>query len=292
MRELDFIREAYHEIRFKFFQFAPEYILRQQFKSRMGYALNLKTPKTFNEKLQWLKLYWRDERATELADKYLVRSYVKKKGLEHLLNEIYGIYDHPNDINVDKMPENFVIKPNNGSGKVIFCKNKNNFDLDAAKKTLSKWITQNYYRTSLEWVYNAIPPKIIIEKTIKTPDGKPPKDYKFFCFSGEPKCLFVASDRGDHTTKFDFFDLKWNKWPVKNHYPNSQNEIPCPKKFNEMIEYAKILSDDFPHVRIDFYYEYGKIIFGECTFFHFSGQEPFDPIDYDYKLGSYLNVPF
>ena len=288
---MNLARTLYHKARFKAFQIAPEFVLKRQFKLRTGYDLDLKNPKTYNEKLQWLKLFWHDERATKLADKYLVRDYVKSKGLGFLLNEIYGVYEHPDKINLGKLPNEFVIKPTHGSGKVIFCENKNYHDWRNSRGLLMRWLKKNHYISSFEWVYDEIVPRIIIEKKIKTPDNKPPRDYKFFCFSGEPKCLFVATDRGAHTTKFDFFDLQWNRLPVRNHYPNFEGNIPRPEKLADMIRYAKLLCGDFPHVRIDFYYEEEKIIFGECTFFHFSGQEAFVPNTFDYELGSYLELP-
>lgn len=287
----NFFQSAFHGLRFKVFKIAPELVIKRQFKRRVGYVPDLQNPETFNEKLQWLKLYWRDARAKQLADKVLVRDYVKSKGLGFLLNEIYGIFEHPAEIEPEKLPDEFVIKTNHGSGQVIICHDKDHFDWLEARGELLLWMKRDYYHSSLEWVYEGISPKIIIEKKIKTIDGKSPKDYKFFCFSGEPKCLFVASDRGEGSTKFDFFDLQWNRWAVKNHYPNFQGHIQCPEKLEDMIRYAKLLSGDFPHVRIDFYFEGGEVIFGECTFFHFSGQEPFDPIVYDYKLGTYLHLP-
>jgi len=291
MEKPEFLRRIYYGINYRMFEFYPEFIIKRRFKRAVGYDLNLDNPQTFNEKLQWLKLYWRDTRVTQLVDKYQVRDYVRSKGLGHLLNELYGVFDDPNEIDISKLPDKFVIKPNHTSGNVIFCRNKNEFNWTAAKKQLSKWLKRDYYRESLEWVYKDIQPKILIEKLIETKDNKPPRDYKIFCFSGKAKCLFVATERGPHTTKFDFFDLEWNRWPVKNHYPNYQGVIPKPEKLGEMINYAEILSDDFPHMRVDFYYEDAKIIFGECTFFHFSGTEPFEPKEYDFKLGAFLQLP-
>ena len=291
MYKPEFAKKIYHALRFKAFQMFPEEVLKLQFKRRVGYDLNLENPRTFNEKLQWLKLYWRDDRATICADKFAVREYVKDKGLGHLLNEVYGVYDSPDDIDFSSLPSEFVMKPTHGSGKVVFCKDKKKLNWTKVKKDLFKWLSENYYDTSFEWIYKSIKPRIIVEKMIHTPDGKPPLDYKFFCFSGEPKCMFVASDRGQGTTKFDFFDLEWNHWSMINHYPNAVRELQKPVTLDKMIEYSKILASDFPHSRIDFYSENDEVLFGEVTFFHFAGLEPFEPVEYDHKLGSYLTLP-
>ena len=151
-----------------------------------------------------------------------------------------------------------------------------------------KWIKESHYVDSLEWIYETKRPSILIEEFIKTDHLAPPNDYKIFCFNGKPAFLFVASDRGKNTTKFDFFDLQCNHLPVRNHYPNSNQIIKKPEKFKEMLKYASILSKPFPQVRIDFYYEKGKIYFGEMTFFHFSGNQPFEPGEWDLILGKDL----
>lgn len=269
----------------------PERTLKFEYKRKMGTRLNLENPQTFTEKLQWLKLYWYDPKATICADKYSVREYVSSKGLEHILNDIYGVYKNVDDINFDELPESFVMKVTHGCGQNLIVKDKSNIDWNIEKEKFRKWLDINHYYNSLEWVYRDIEPRIIVERLLTTEDNSPLKDYKFFCFNGEPKALFVASDRGENTTKFDFYDLNWNKLDVKNHYPNSQGEIDKPEQLEEMIEYAKELSKGFPHVRIDFYIEKGKIIFGESTFFHFSGTEKFEPVDFDFLLGKYLTLP-
>ena len=291
MKRPKILQASFNIVRFLAFKICPIITLKIEFKRHAGYKLNLKKPKTFNEKLQWLKLYWYDSRAVICADKYSVRKYIESKGLGHILNDLYGVYDKVEDINFDTLPDKFIMKVNHGCGQNLVCTNKSQIEWDAEKKRFKKWLKTSHYFKSLEWVYRDIHPRIIVEKLIETKDGKPPKDFKIFCFNGEPKCLFVAKDRGEGTTKFDFYDLNWNPITVKNYYPNSNKIMTKPKELEDMIEYARILSEGFPHMRVDFYLEDGKVIFGECTFFHFSGNKPFEPIDFDYKLGSYLKLP-
>ncbi|GMQ60450.1 ATP-grasp fold amidoligase family protein [Vallitalea sediminicola] len=291
MKRPKFIQDMFNLIRFTAFKIRPEAILKIEFKRHAGYKLNVKNPQTFNEKLQWLKLNWYDPNATICADKYSVRKFVEDRGLGHLLNDLYGVYDNVDDINIDSLPSEFVMKVTHGCGQNLICTDKSKFNWGTEKKMFNKWLKISHYYDSLEWVYRDIKPRIIVEKLIKTNDEKCPKDYKIFCFNGEPKCLFVATDRGEHTTKFDFYDLEWNHLTVKNHYPNSGEILIRPKELNEILEYSKILSKGFPHVRVDFYIENNKVIFGECTFFHFSGSEPYEPMKFDYEMGKYLKLP-
>lgn len=291
MKRPKIIQDIVNYIRFTAFKLWPEATLKFEFKRNAGYKLNLEDPKTYNEKLQWLKLYWNDPKATICADKYSVREYVESKGLKHILNDIYGVYEDVEDINFDELPSKFVMKVTHGCGQNLVCTDKKLIDWKKEKKRFKKWMNISHYYNSLEWVYRDIKPRIIVEKLIETVDGKPPKDFKFFCFDGEPKYLFVASDRGESTMKFDFYDLEWNHLKVKNHYPNSEEIHLKPKELNELIKFSRILADGFPHVRVDYYLEEGRIFFGECTFFHFSGNQPFEPIEFDYKMGEYLELP-
>lgn len=286
-----YMQELFNLIRYSAFNIFPKTVLKIEFKRHAGYKLNINEPKTFNEKLQWLKLNWIDEQARVCADKYEVRKYIKEKGLEHILNDLYFVYENIEDINIDELPNEFVMKVSHGCGQNLICKDKSKVDWKKEKKKFKKWLKTSHYYDSLEWVYKGLKPRIIVEKLIKTEDGKVPKDYKIFCFNGEPKYLFVASDRGKNTTKFDFYDCEWNRLKVKNYYPNSEQGIKRPKELEQMLEYSRILSKDFPHVRIDFYIEENKIIFGESTFFHFSGSQPFEPIEFDYEMGRILTLP-
>ena len=286
----EIILVIFNFIRFSSFQILPKLTLEEEFKRHTGYKLNLKDPKSYNEKLQWLMLYWYDPQATVCADKYLVRQFVKDRGLGHLLNDLYGVYDSVEEIEIKCLPDEFVMKVNHGCGQNLICFDKSKINWKLQKKNFKKWLKRNQFYYSLEWVYKDIKPKIVVEKLIKTCDGKVPKDYKVFCFHGEPKYIMVASDRGKGTTKFDYFDMEWNHISVLNHYPNSEDSLQRPEELENILEYSKILSAGFPHMRVDFYIEQGKVIFGECTFFHSAGNGAFEPVEFDYEMGKYLDL--
>lgn len=263
-----------------------EYLIKYG-KIRLGYKMNLDNPKTINEKLNWYKLNYRNDLMVTCTDKYSAKQFVREKGLEHILVKDYGVYDKVEDIDLNKLPNSFVAKVTGDSGGVVICKNKENFYKQAENKFNN--LDKDYSNENKEWHYHHIKNKIIVEDLIETEDGHSPKDYKIFCFNGEPKFLFVASER-DVDVKFDFFDLDWNHINVKQGHLNAKNKIKKPEKFDEMLDICRVLSKDFPHVRVDLYYENGKIYFGELTFFHFSGMTPFHPKKYDYIFGEYFDI--
>jgi len=263
--------------------------LKIQYRIYMNKKLNLANPKSYNEKLQWLKLYNRKPEYVALADKYDVRSYVREKIGEEYLIPCYGVWDNFEDIDFDKLPDKFVLKCTHDSGSVIICKDKASFDKEKAKETLNRKKKINLFWGSREWVYKDIKPRIIAEKYMEDPTTKELRDYKFFCFDGKPEMLFVATDR-PHDTRFDFFDLDFNNLQFKNGHENATKEIAKPQCFEEMKKLAATLSQGFPHVRIDLYEVDGKVYFGEYTFFHFCGIIPFEPEEWDYKLGEMINL--
>ena len=181
------------------------------------------------------------------------------------------------------------MKPTNGSGDVVICSDKSTFDIEQAKKQLSQNKRRHFSSKTKEWAYYDLPYRIMGERYIESSDSNQIKDYKFFCFYGEPKFLFVASERGTEHLKFDFFDLDWNWLPVTNVHEHNKN-IQKPDHFNEMIEVCKKLSTDFPHVRVDLYEEEGKVYFGELTFYHFGAFARFEPDEWDYKFGDYFDI--
>jgi hypothetical protein len=232
-----------------------------------------------------LKKYWNKQEIANCADKYTVRKEIIKIGCPEILNELYGVWDNVDDINWEILPNKFVLKCNHGSGFNIICSDKNNLDIQKSKELLNKWIRQRYGVTTIEQgIYDKIKRKIIAEKYIETTDNLPPKDYKFFCSFGIVKFLFVATDRINGQTKFDFYYPDWTWIPVKNQHPN-KGPIPKPDMLAEMISYAKLISANFPFVRVDFYYENNKIILGELTFTHFGCLNSFDPDEYDLVFG-------
>ena len=256
----------------------------------MGKKLNLDVPVTYNEKLQWLKLYDRKPEYSKYVDKYTVRSYISETIGEQYLIPLLGVYDSVEEINWDSLPNKFVLKCTHGSGSNIICTDKDKLDIRTSKIKLNKLMKKSWYWFGREWLYKNVKPRIICEKYMVDESGTELKDYKFFCFDGEPKALFVATDRGIDT-RFDFFDLNFNHLPFMQHYKNSVKKIVKPIGFDEMIQLSKILSKDIPHVRVDFYDIYGSIYFGELTFFHFSGFEKFEPEEYDELFGSWLELP-
>lgn len=262
-------------------------------KHRMNYPLNLDNPQTYNEKLQWLKLYNRKPEYTLMVDKHLVKEYVADIiGNEHIIPTL-GVWENVEDIDFDVLPQQFVLKCTHDSGGLVICKNKENLDIINAKNKLKKSLNTNFYLCGREWPYKNVKPRIIAEKYMVDESGYELKDYKFLCFDGEPKILYIATDRYNpcEETKFDFYDLEFNHLPFKLGHPNSINRKQRPLGFDEMLKYARALSVGIPHVRVDFYEINGKIYFGELTFFQDCGFVPFEPQDWDYKLGDLINLP-
>lgn len=269
----------------------PEKYLVGLGKILLGYKMNLKTPTTFNEKLNWYKLNYHNDLMSYVVDKISAKDYVENKGLSDILIKTIQIYNSIDEVNLNDLPSKFVIKNTQDSGGVFVCKDKDKATLAQIKdklKTLNKEI-YNGKHWALEQNYTSNTNKIIVEELLETSDGTAPWDYKFFCFNGEPKFLFVGSDR-DTSVCFDFFDINFNHLDVIQGHPLSKKQIKKPEKFDEMLDVCRVLSKDFPHVRVDLYYEEGKIYFGELTFYHFAGLVPFKPKTWDYKFGEYFDL--
>jgi len=269
---------------------SDEKFIELMYKARINRKLNLNNPVTLNEKIQWLKLNYRDELQKKCADKYRVREYINELGLNKYLVPLLGVYDKFSDIDFSILPNSFVIKVNNDCGGVYICREKNDESISECEKFInSDLLRENYSKFNKEWVYDDIPTKIIIEELIVSKNNKAPNDYKIFCFHGEPKFLFVGSNR-DTDIRFDFFDTEWNRFKVINGHLNSRTLPQKPDRFDEMLSLARKLSARFPFVRVDLYNENNKIYFGELTFFHFSGMVRFTPKKYDYLFGRYLDL--
>ncbi|HAS91453.1 MAG TPA: glycosyl transferase [Clostridiales bacterium] len=257
---------------------------KQDFRKNLAYNLNLANPQTFNEKIQWLKVHYRNPIMSKCADKVAVRDIVAEKIGKEYLTPIYGVWDSVDDININGLPNEFVLKPNHSSGRVIICKDKEVFNWNVEFAKLRKWMKENYYYQNGEWVYKNIKPKIICEKLL----SGSMIDYKFMCFHGEPRLLFTCSDR-ETDLKVTFFDLEFIKLPFIRKYKSS-NIVKKPQKFEKMIELSKVLASDFAFVRVDFYENQGNIYFGELTFFPGNGMECFEPIEWDKKIGDMLDL--
>lgn len=267
--------------------------LEAAFRARFGRKLNLNNPETFNEKLQWLKLYNRKPEYTKMVDKYLVRDYVKEKIGEEYLIPLLGVWDDPEKIDFDELPTQFVLKCNHNSGLgMCICKDKNSLDINKVKEELKKGINQNYYLTSREWPYKDVPRRIIAEKYMVDESGYELKDYKFYCFDGKVKLVMINSDRmSSEKTKANYFDENYQPLDFVWGYENAEIPPQKPEKFEEMKYLAEKLSEGISHVRIDFYQTPSGIYFGEITFFDGSGFDAIEPIEWDYKIGSWIKLP-
>jgi len=253
---------------------------------------NLKSPKTYNEKLQWLKLYDRRPEYTMMVDKYLVKDYVAKIiGKEYIIPTL-GVWTSVDSIDWDSLPNQFVLKWNHDSGSIVICKDKDKFNKDLAVQKLKKNEHSNGYWYGREWPYKNVKPRIIAEQYMEDEDGEL-KDFKFFSFDGETKAMFVATDRfnKEEDTKFDFYDTQFNHMPFTNGHPNASRHISKPQNFELMIQLASKLSKGYPHIRVDFYEVNGKVYFGELTLYHWSGFVPFTPSKYDLEFGKWINLP-
>ena len=247
--------------------------LEKYYKSIFHNTLDLKSPKTFNEKLQWLKLYDRRPEYTMMVDKYRVRDYIAKKIGGKYLIPLLGVWDDPNEIDFECLPDKFVLKCNHNSGLgMCICKDKSKLNISEVKRNLRKGLSQNYYLTGREWPYKDVPRKIIAEKFIS--DSKANLvDYKFFCFNGAVECVMLCTDRESGDTKFYFFDKHWNlcRYNIRGKNAPKGFTLPKPEHLEEMFSIAKELSQEIPFVRFDLYNVDGIIYFGEMTFFPQSG---------------------
>lgn len=262
-------------------------------KVRLNKKINIDNPQTFSEKLQWLKLYDRNPEYTKMVDKYEAKEYVANIIGEEYIIPTLGIYDNFEDIDFDKLPNEFVMKCTHNSGGNIICNNKKKFNYKFAKKTIENWLKKNFYNYNKEWPYKNVEPRIIIEKYMATEKQPELIDYKFFCFNGEPKFIYVSEGLRNHqTAKISFVDMDYKKTDFhRKDYKPFEKLPPQPKNFEKMKELAKKLSKNIPFIRVDFYEIENKIFFGELTFYPCAGYLPFEPEKYDMILGDMLELP-
>lgn len=262
---------------------------------KFGKIIDLNNPKTYNEKLNWMKLYDHNPLYTSLVDKYAVKEWVAKKiGYDYIIPTL-GIWDAPESIDWDRLPNQFVLKTTHGGGGdgVIICKDKKTFNTELAIQKLKVAMRTDPYLRLREWPYKNVPHRIIAEVFMKDANSSDLKDYKFFAFNGKVKALFVASDRqnSNEEVKFDFFDADFNRLDLKQKHPMSSKYIEKPKQFELMKEIASKLSEGLPEVRCDLYEINGKVYFGELTFFHHGAIVPFVPKQWDYIFGGWIDLP-
>lgn len=268
--------------------------LKIMFRLKMGYCLDLKTPKTFNEKLQWLKLYNRKPEYTLMVDKFEAKRIATRiLGKEYVIPTI-GVWDKFDDIDFSLLPDSFVLKSTNGGGGggVVICRDKNVFDKSLAAKRLNSSLKTSIYKHLKEWPYKNVKPRILAENFMVDESGEL-RDYKFYCFNGEPKVFLVASERfSRHRTYFDYFDMDGNHLPFTQGGENNPVIPKLPSNFEKMKIIAQKLSQGIPHVRIDLYSVDEIVYFGEFTFFDSSGFEKFTPNEWDEKFGEWIKLPF
>jgi hypothetical protein len=249
---------------------------------------SLNPPVTFNEKLQWLKIFDRRDQIVSLADKSSVRDFVEKKIGINYLNEVYGVWEKLEDINFKNLPSSFVIKATHGSGMNYFVRDKAKENEDSINDLCSKWLDTDYGISGREWMYSKMKPKIIAEKLILDNQGKVPKDYKVFCFNGKAKFIAIDVDRFENQRRC-FYDINWVKQNFTTLHKIYEGDIPRPSNLDELLFCAETLAETFKFVRVDFYLT-DKLIFGEMTFFPGNCTEPFYPDSFDFELGKYLII--
>ena len=252
---------------------------------------NLKNPKTYNEKLNWLKLHDKNPIYTRIVDKFEAKEYVKDIIGDQYIIPTLGVWENFDDIDFDELPQQFVLKCTHDSEGLVIVKDKDKLDKEMAKNKIESALKQNFFYIGREWPYKNVKPRIIAEKYMEDHIDGELRDYKFFCFDGEPKAMFVASDRASDNVKFDYFDLNFNHLDIKQKYPHAEQPLRKPVTFEKMIELSKVLSKGFPHVRVDFYEVDGQLYFGELTFYHFSGFMPFEPNKWDKIFGDWIKLP-
>ncbi|MCI2242814.1 ATP-grasp fold amidoligase family protein [Adlercreutzia faecimuris] len=264
--------------------------LGKMYRKRIGLPLDLSDPKRYTEKIQWVKLYGCSDQSTLLSDKYAVRDWVERKiGSEYLI-PLLGVWESVDEINIDELPQAFVLKTNNASGTNILVRDKREMDWRKTKRVLNDWLFMDYAYYSFELQYKDIAPRIIAEELMKPAEGESDlRDYKFLCFDGEPAYIWVDVNRNTNHARA-VYNLRWElqSWNQCD-YPEKV-DVEKPQSFDEMIELAKILSSGFPHVRVDLYEINGRPYFGEMTFTNGSGFERIDPIEYDELLGSMWTI--
>ena len=264
-------------------------MIKLQYRIKLGRKLNLKNPQRFTEKLQWYKLYYRNPLMHKCVDKYEVRDYVKSKGLGDILNELYGVYDKPEEIDFDKLPKKFVIKTTAGSGgqNVYVCDDKSKLNKEKLIKTLKYWLKLNPKKSfGREWAYEGCSNRIIIEKYLEGNDEGLTgiNDFKFFCYNGKVEYIVFDGDRYIKH-KRNFYDKNWNYIDIQSDCDKLGDSVKKPKKLKEMLKIAETISEGFPFVRVDLYCINKTVYFGEMTFYPWTGYVQYSPDSFDYDLG-------
>lgn len=272
------------------YKVSPEWDLRLLFRIKQGYSLSLKDPKTFNEKLQWIKLNDRNPLMPKCCDKYTVRRFVEERGCGEILNRLIWQGFDPEQIPFDNLPEKYVIKVTHGSTFNIIQDGSKKITKDEVVKKCNKWMKSKFLACYGEWFYGVEKPRVIVEDFIESKDDEQLRDYKVFCFNGIPRVIRVDTDRfTEH--KMDFYDADWNRIEGAGMgYPVSGRQFSKPVCLNRLLKYAAKLSSPFHHARVDFYIVEEKIYFGEITFTNGAGFDRFSSYDFDLMMGNWLDI--
>ena len=273
-------------------RFSDEEYLCRVFKLKMGKKLNLKDPQTFNEKIQWLKLYDRKPEYTKMVDKYEAKNYVAERIGEQYIIPTLGVWESFGDIDFESLPEQFVLKCTHDSGGLVICRDKENFNIEEARRKIETSLKREYYWLWREWPYKNVKPRIIAEKYMEDSKTSELRDYKFFCCNGEVKCFKIDFDRFTNHCA-NYYDIQMNQLPFGEAYypPNYNKKLAEPKNLEQMIALATLLSKDVPFLRVDFYNVDDEIYFGELTFYPAAGCGPFTSEEWDKKLGDWIKLP-
>lgn len=268
-----------------------EEYLKRMFKARMGYELNLNNPQTFNEKLQWLKLYDRKPIYTTMVDKYAAKQYISDLVGAQYVIPTYGVWERFDEINFDNLPDKFVLKTTHDSGGIVLCDSKSQFNYGLARRKLEKSLKNNYYYYGREWPYKDVKPRIIAEELLESSSGCEIRDYKLHCINGKVRFLYVTSDRfNGNGLKADYFDENFEKLDIQWGLPNSSYTMEKPKNFELMKKIAEKFSKDIAVLRVDFFEVDGRVYIGELTFYDGSGFAKIND-DWDLKLGKMITLP-
>jgi len=272
------------------YKISPKIELKLLFRIKSGYKLNLDNPKTFNEKIQWIKLYDKNPLMPKCVDKYTVREYINEVGCGDILNELLWEGRNPDDIPFEELPNKFVIKVTHGSTFNIICTDKSKLDIEASNKKLKKWLKEKFIPCYGEWFYGIEKPRVIVEKFIEAKDDL--KDFKVFCFNGEPKIIGVYSNRFKGKLCQELYDINWKivKGHTNQHYELPEELTDKPKNLDKMLEYAQLISKDFKHARVDFFNPDNRLVFGEITFTSSAGFGKFSSKELEEKMGKYIKL--
>ena len=270
---------------------SDEKYLKLMYRAKFKKKLNLNSPKTFNEKLQWIKLYDRKDIYTTMVDKYEVKKYVADIIGEEYVIPMLGVWDGFEDIDFDALPDKFVLKTTHDSGGIVICRDKAAFDIEKAREKLTKSLAREYFPHGREWPYKNVKHRILAEEYVQDGDNPNLPVFKIFNFGGKPTVIQVIQNDKTKSETIDYFDTGWHRLDLRQNFPNSENPLPKPSSLEVMLSLAERLSDGFPFLRTDFYTVNGEVRFSEFTFFSDSGLAKFHPEEWDKRLGDMIVLP-